>query len=310
MRCGSEKKGGVNMKEGFVAGIDGGGTKTTVVCESLMGENRRKKTFGPFNMNSIGEEGFVALLRELTAFFGAEGQCRALCIGAAGSSSPRMRTLMETCFRQAGISKWRLAGDHEIALAGALKGRPGCVLVAGTGSICYGRNGSGETCRAGGWGHLIGDEGSGYALGRDALTAAARWYDGYGEATGLVEGLARDFQLSGRQEIISYAYGGDKSRIAALAPLVEKEAAAGDPVAARILKKNAEALMELVKAVTGKLRIREGEVALLGGLLTADTGLKRAFLAGMEASLSEIRCIAPKEPPEIGAVMLAREMLE
>ena len=153
----------------FTAGIDGGGTKTTVECRDAQGAVLCRKTFGAFNLNSIGEDAFRGLLAEITGFFSGLGGCGALCIGAAGVSNSRVRELTAEAVGQAGIRRWRLAGDHETALYGALAGGPGCALIAGTGSICCGRNAAGGFARAGGWGHLIDDGGSGYALGRDAL---------------------------------------------------------------------------------------------------------------------------------------------
>ena len=300
----------MEMEKTYVAGVDGGGTKSALACLNPDGTLLSRLTLGPFNLNSIGEEGFSAILKEITAFLREQGRCEAICIGAAGSSNPEMRKLVSQAMQAAEIPCWELVGDCETALYGALVGAPGCALVAGTGSVCFGRNAEGKTARAGGWGHLLGDEGSGYALGRDALTAVARWHDGYGESTGLTEALAKKKNLRTREEMIAYVYGGDKSRIAALAPLVEAQAAAGDPVSCRILEENAAALVRLVEAVTHHLHITDREVALLGGLLTSDTGLRRAFRDQLGRVEPALRCVAPKEPPEIGAALMALELVK
>ena len=212
----------------FIAGVDGGGTKTKVVCASPEGKMLDTAVFGPFNMNSIGAERFSALLQELCAYLNGLGDCRALCIGSAGISNKEMTRIVETEMTRGGIENWNLVGDQVIALNGALSGEAGIALIAGTGSICFGKNGAGEYARSGGWGHLIGDEGSGYALGRDALAAVARAWDGWGERTLLSQLLAEQMELDDQKKIISYTYGGDKSRIAALAPLVEQAAGQGD----------------------------------------------------------------------------------
>ena len=135
----------------IVAGIDGGGTKTKVICQDLQGQTIAEEKFGAFNLNSIGEEGFTALMKQICEFLQNKGECVSLCIGAAGVSNPQMRGLVEQAMNQAGIEKWELVGDHEIALWGALEGNPGVSLVAGTGSICCGRNAEGDSIRAGGW---------------------------------------------------------------------------------------------------------------------------------------------------------------
>lgn len=198
----------------IVAGIDGGGTKTKVICQDLQGQTIAEEKFGAFNLNSIGEEGFTALMKQICEFLQNKGECVSLCIGAAGVSNPQMRGLVEQAMNQAGIEKWELVGDHEIALWGALEGNPGVSLVAGTGSICCGRNAEGDSIRAGGWGHLIGDEGSGYAIGRDVIKAVAHFWDGYGEPTSLAKLLAEQLQLDDRQKVITYVYKNDKSYVA------------------------------------------------------------------------------------------------
>lgn len=293
----------------FIAGIDGGGTKTKAVIASLEGEALLAKTFGPFNLNSIGEERFAALLDEICDWLNQQGQCLALCIGSAGVSNQEMNRLVAEGMQHGGISSWKLIGDQVIALTGALDGRPGIALIAGTGSICFGKNVSGEFARSGGWGHLIGDEGSGYALGRDALSAVARAWDGWGEKTLLSSLLASELGLDDQKKIISYAYGGDKSRIAALSRLVEQAAAQDDHLALEIICANAVQMTRLVGAVAKRLSLDAPEVAMLGGLLENETMLRAQFLAEMAKQHPQMSCIAPHQDAAAGAVMLAKEML-
>lgn len=293
----------------FIAGVDGGGTKTRVICASPDGRVLDTAVFGPFNMNSIGEERFSALLRQLCAYLNELGRCRALCIGSAGVSNKEMTRLVETEMKRGGIENWKLVGDQVIALNGALSGEAGIALIAGTGSICFGRNGAGKYARSGGWGHLIGDEGSGYALGRGALTAVARAWDGWGEETLLSQLLAENLGLDDQKKIISYTYSGDKSRIAALAPLVEQAAGQNDPVALEIIWDNAVKMAGLVGAVARQLDIKSGRVAMLGGLLEHDTKLRKAFIAEMCKQYPAFVCTEPEQDPASGALMLASEML-
>lgn len=293
----------------FIAGVDGGGTKTRVICASPDGRVLDTAVFGPFNMNSIGEERFSALLQQLCAYLNELGRCRALCIGSAGVSNKEMTRLVETEMKRGGIENWKLVGDQVIALNGALSGEAGIALIAGTGSICFGKNGAGKNARSGGWGHLIGDEGSGYALGRGALTAVARAWDGWGEETLLSQLLAENLGLDDQKKIISYTYSGDKSRIAALAPLVEQAAGQNDPVALEIIWDNAVKMAGLVGAVARQLDIKSGRVAMLGGLLEHDTMLRKAFIAEMCKQYPAFVCTEPEQDPASGALMLASEML-
>lgn len=293
----------------FIAGADGGGTKTKVVCASPDGRVLDTAAFGPFNLNSIGAERFSALLEQLCAYLNGLGHCRALCIGSAGISNREMTRLVEEEMKRGGIENWKLVGDQVIALNGALSGEAGIALIAGTGSICFGKNGAGEYARSGGWGHLIGDEGSGYALGRDALAAVARAWDGWGEKTLLSRLLAQQLDLDDQKKIISYTYGGDKSRIAALAPLVEQAAEQQDPTALEIIRDNAAKMTGLVGAVARRLDLKTGKVAMLGGLLEHDTKLRKAFVAEMGKQYPELICTEPEQDASAGALMLAREML-
>lgn len=290
----------------FAAGVDGGGTRTTVECRTMEGAALCREVFGPFNLNSVGEERFTALLEEIAAFLGKTGECAALCIGAAGVSNPRVREL--TARVMDGLCPWRLAGDHEIALHGAHSGGPGLALIAGTGSICCGKNERGEAVRAGGWGHLIDDGGSGYALGRDLLSAVVRQWDGRGEETVLTRLLLARLEIETPQELVAYVYGGDKSRVASLAPLAGQAAAQGDRTALDIYARNGAELGELVLAAAKRLGMETGEVALLGGLLTGDGRLREALTAWLAERAPGLRCIEPRQDAAAGAAMLALEL--
>lgn len=292
----------------FAAGIDGGGTKTKVECRDGHGAVLCWKAFGPFNLNSIGEAAFEALLNEITSFLSEIGECAALCAGAAGVSNPQVRTLTARAMERAGIARWRLVGDHEIALHGALSGQPGCALIAGTGSICCGRNEKGEFVRTGGWGHLIDDGGSGYALGRDALAAVVRQWDGRGRKTLLAELVSAELGTKTPQELVAYIYGGDKSRIAAAAPLVECAAEAGDETALEIYAQGGAELAALADATAKRLGFTACEVALLGGLLEHDAYLRTALLERLAGMSPGLRCVSPRQDAAAGAAMMAWDL--
>ena len=106
----------------FAAGVDGGGTKTTVICRKKDGALLDKKVFGPFNINSIGESAFKDLLREILSYLDSLGTCKSLCIGAAGISNRKMVECVSAVLSDSKI-RWSLVGDYEIALTGALDGK-------------------------------------------------------------------------------------------------------------------------------------------------------------------------------------------
>ena len=292
----------------FVCGVDGGGTKTTAICCSQDGKEIARRVFGPFNLNSIGTQAFESNLKELVLFLNETGNCRALCIGAAGITNSRVAECARAVLGKTGIP-YKLTGDFEIAHTGALDGKEGIILIAGTGSVCYGKNRAGSTAMAGGWGHLIGDAGSGYGIGRDALSAVARMYDGYGEPTILKDLLARELKLGTAEKIVSYVYSNDKSAVAALSLIVDKAYIKGDAVATQIIRSNAEALVQLVKAVASRLDFSSCNVALFGGLLENETALKAEFVELLHSS-TNLHCVSPLHSAAEGAVLEAMGLVK
>ena len=290
----------------FIAGVDGGGTKTKVVCASPEGKVLDTAVFGPFNMNSIGAERFSALLQELCAYLNGLGHCRALCIGSAGISNKEMTRIVETEMTRGGIENWNLVGDQVIALNGALSGEAGIALIAGTGSICFGKNGAGEYARSGGWGHLIDDCGSGYALGRAALALAVQTADGRAAAQTLLQAV---YQATGSQDvqgILNYVYysGQDKSAIAALAKAVLACAQADDEASLAILRQGAAELARIAQALSKRLDMPRPRLALLGGLLTHES-LYRVL--AFEALLPYAQIVSAQHDALWGAAQLAYE---
>ncbi len=261
----------------FIAGIDGGGTHTRIELRDMENQFLRRAEFGPFNINSIGETAFRSLLQEIFAFCGCMSDCARICFGAAGISNPKVGQILSEELEKAGFQgKWKLCGDQEIALRGAMNG-PGVAVIAGTGSICFGKNASGETARSGGYGHLIDDGGSGYALGRDVLSSAVRSVDGRVKQSGILQAVC-DRLEGGPEKIVPFVYSPetDKSAIAQFASIALEQAHRGDPEAWRILHQEAEELFHLVAAVQEKLNLPKCRIALLGGLLSSENPYRRA----------------------------------
>jgi len=169
--------------------------------------------------------------------------------------------------------------DAVIALAGATAGEPGIVTIAGTGSIAFGRNAAGKTERAGGWGYIFGDEGGGFDIARQALRAVLRAEEGWGPPTGLAGRLLEAAGGADANATLHRFYTPDwpRARVAALAPLVDEAAMAGDAVARDILHNAAQQLAVLTSAVRQQLwRPSEpARVAWLGGVFRSQMLLER-----------------------------------
>ena len=171
------------MQTQYYAGWDGGGTKT--LCRVLYQDGTAPQ---PFTAGALNPNGTVAgqgarppwptccaIWPRCRAGWDA---CRMLCIGAAGISNPATRVHLQNALQAGGYHGLvTFTGDQQTALYGALGGPGGIVLIAGTGSICYGQSTDGREARSGGWGSLMDDEGGGFALGRDALAAVVRAED-------------------------------------------------------------------------------------------------------------------------------------
>ena len=291
----------------FIAGIDGGGTKTRIELRDEKNNLLRKGSFGPFNYNAIGEAAFRTLLREIFAFCGDMHQCSKLCIGAAGISNPKVEQILAEELEQAGFTgKRKLCGDQEIALRGAMD-TPGIVVIAGTGSVCFGRNAAGKTARSGGYGHLIDDGGSGYVLGRDVLSTAVRAVDGRGNSWGILNAVYAQIDGYVPEDIVSFVHDPNtgKAAIASLAPIALRQAELGDWEAWRILERGAGELYELVKAVQQRLDLRGCRIALLGGLLSEENPYRNA----VAEKLTYLGTVVPANHDALwGAAQLAFEL--
>lgn len=290
----------------FVAGIDGGGTHTRIEVRDMENRLVRRGEFGPFNINAIGGDAFRTLLREVFGWCGGMAGCARLCVGAAGISNPHVKRILREELEQAGFrGKWYLCGDQEIALRGAMDG-PGVALIAGTGSICFGKNAAGETTRSGGYGHIIDDGGSGYALGRDVLSSAARSADGRTKAEEILREVCERLG-GGPEKIVPFVFAPetDKAVIAKFSHIALSQAEKGDPEAVEILARGAGELYTMVAAVQKKLEMHGCRIALLGGLIAEDNAYRRV-VAEKLGELGEV--ISPAHNALWGAAQMAFEL--
>jgi N-acetylglucosamine kinase-like BadF-type ATPase len=201
-------------------------------------------------------------------------------------------------------------GDPPAALASGTFGGPGIGLIAGTGAVALAENARGERTDRGGWGYLVGDEGSGYWIGIRAVQAAARALDGRGPATVLTDRVLYFYGETSLRAVASRIYGFELERpeIAALAPVVLDVAAGGDAVATRIVREAADELVLLLEAVAAAAAFteeRERVIVAAGGVLRPGNLLWDELAERIERRLPGFRLVAPRFPPVIGAYILA-----
>ncbi len=296
----------------YYCGWDGGGTKTEVCILYENGETV-SQSFGPLNANGASRETVEKSVRDAVNYMvslpDSLNGCAMLVIGMAGASNRDAAQMVMQAVRDAGYAgPLRLVGDQEIALAGAIRGH-GAVLIAGTGAICYGRDPQGNSFRVGGWGYLIDDGGSGYAIGRDILMAAARMEDGRGKDTCLKKSALEALGAEDIRGMITWLYapGTGKKEIASLAPLLLPALDAGDEVALSIAGQAASDLAELVITGWRKTGMQDGEVAMTGSILNRYAPIRTLTEERIRTVLPQVSIISPRFSPARGAAMMAKE---
>jgi N-acetylglucosamine kinase-like BadF-type ATPase len=203
-----------------------------------------------------------------------------------------------------------VVNDALIALVAGAGDAPAIVIIAGTGSIVYGRNAAGEAARAGGWGHMIGDEGSGYWIGREALAAVMRAGDGRGPETQLTAEILRHFEVTdvSRLPRIVYDRAQPRMAVAALGPLVQNVCEQGDAVATRILERAAEEIVLAARSVTMRLEMRGDAFTfyLAGGMFRVVAWLAHELPQRLVEVAPRAQVELLDKEPAAGAVWLAR----
>ncbi len=295
-----------------VLGIDAGGTKTVAFLADADGRIIADGRAGGANLQTEGELQVEKVLHDVIEQVtrGRNITPAAVCLGMAGvDREADGRTIREIVRRLGYRSNTLIVNDALIALVAGAGASPGLVVISGTGSIAFGVSHRGLAARAGGWGPTLGDEGSGYWIGRRALEAVTRDADGRGPRTELTQLVLDHFQLPRPQSLVSEIYHQPQGRraIAALAPLVDGARADGDLVAAEIMIEAADELATAAASVISRLEMRGEQfpILLAGGILKRSEWLAAEVERRMAevAPRSEVRLLTHE--PALGAVRLA-----
>lgn len=299
----------------IVMGIDGGGSTIRVVVTgddlSVLGESKSETV----NPSIIGHDSAAQRIRDAmqTALQNAgilPYQVDGVGIGVAGAAAQHseawLREVVSPVLPHVFIVP---SSDLEIALVGARGERRGILILAGTGSAAYGVNDAGESALIGGWGYLLGDEGSGYWIGMEALKAIIRQVDRLERPTNLTPAILSSLGLGSPRDLVAWIYDSQLARnreIAELTPLVMQSATEGDEVAKRIISNAAAHLTVLVWSAAKQLNIlwREGldlPIAFAGGLLDKENLLTQELCRLLKVNTYPVSIY----PPVIGAALLA-----
>ena len=303
----------------YLIGIDAGGTKTKCAVADLTGIILLTETGKSVNYLIAGADKTSANL------FGLISQClkklninfsevKQIVIGIAGAGRLKDAQQLERSLIQYSKSKKvkinsvKVLSDALIALEGAFPGKPGCILIAGTGSILFGKDVKGKIHHVGGFGRLIGDEGSGYSIGRKALQAVSGELDGRAVKTLMTKKLFDQMNISDSEELITKIYK-ENFDIASIAPLVISSAEKNDKPAQRILNEEADELAFHVISMMKKMNLKKLNVAFIGGLIGNKNYYSTLLTKKIKSSLPNVTISKPRFSPVEGAILMAKENL-
>lgn len=296
-----------------VIGIDGGGSHTTAWVADGHHRILAKATAGPSNPLKVGlalaQHNLLAVSDRARREAGLRSgeDFAALCAGIAGIGRPAMhRQMLRRLKRSIPSRCYLLTHDAAIALEAAFGEAEGVVVIAGTGSIAFGRGAGGRILRCGGWGSVFGDLGSGYDIARKSVSAALAAADGYAPRTRLDKDICRALKIRRIADVVTLNLA--PNQVAALLPLVLRAARAGDRVARRLCSDAGRDLAQIAAfllARSGASSARR-RVACSGGVFQASPEIRRSFTRAVHSVFPEAKIGLLRHPPVEGALRLAR----
>jgi N-acetylglucosamine kinase-like BadF-type ATPase len=300
-----------SVRPSVLLGADAGGSHSTVVVGSADLSVLGRADGPPALMKPGRAAASAAVLLETARRAAAQAgtvlpAARAV-VGAAGAGRPQEQAELEAALLEAGVAhRVRVMADADVALTTAFEGGPGIIVSAGTGSIAYARDPTGQLHRAGGYGWQLGDEGSGYWFGRRALDVAARAHDGRGEPSTLLARLLTALGLHTFDDLVRWTATATPAQVAALAPHVLAAAREGEAVSLRVVEEGAAELAALVVVLehhfpdTGPV-----PVATTGSLLLPESPLTAAFQKRLQVAVKRARLTPKRVDAPVGALKLA-----
>ena len=299
----------------YIIGIDGGGTKTIGLLTTTEGEEIAKIKNGPSNYHVVGVETTYQVLNDiiktLTSQIDRTHDNLVICIGMAGlGREDDKKVINQICDKIEFTTQRILTHDAHIALVGGIGKPEGIIVISGTGSIVYGIDSRGNEIRAGGWGYLIGDEGSGYDIAIKGLQAVAKASDYRQPSTILTELYLTQLNLDDPKQLIRWVHAAERNEIAQLSDTVFKAMESGDRTAIGIIETATDELVCAVASVIRQATFTDTiNIVLNGGNLIH----QRVFSDNLENKLYEkidnISVMFPINDPVDGAILLAKAIL-
>lgn len=299
-------------------GIDGGATKTRAVVVDEGGNVIAEGLAGPTNYQIVGVDAaclhlYRAVTAALTQVDGTP-TVRGIVAAFAGLDGPAdvppVRRMMESAAAEFSVSEWWAVNDSVAAWSGALAGEPGVIVISGSGAAALAVGIDGVSVHADGWGHWLGDEGSGFDIGRQGLCAAVRATDQRGPATRLLDRMIARFGAEWPSWVTSLNAmpgGAAHAQISSFAPDVVESAASGDAVARDVLIRAAEVLAQTAASVILRAQLPSPQVATVGSLFVHSQILYNKFSKHLTELVPDAKVDRPKLQPAEGAALLARK---
>lgn len=295
----------------FFLGIDGGGTKT----RCLLGDNDSVLATGSgsgCNVLRVGEEcardSLAGAIHEACVSAGVSPQQIArTCAGISGAADDGIASLVQRLLIEIVGGAIEVLGDMEVAMEAAFGGGPGVIVIAGTGSIAYGRNSRGEKARAGGWGRVVSDEGAGHWIAVRALAAALRARD-KAKTSELLNNLMAALEVRTAEDLVIKLNQDPVRDYASLFPVVLASAEAGDTDAIDVLERAGGELAKLAKVLLERLFGGDEQVAVAthGGIFASSAVVKNSFEKRLRVLSPRASCVTNDFDPAMGALNHAR----
>ena len=294
-------------------GIDGGGSNTKLLVTDIDLNKLEQSTGGATNFLKVGFEEAVINVQNLIEPFlvkYSDDSEITLVIGTAGAGRKEDAEKFETYLKESltAVENIKVVSDAEITLRGAFENKNGAILISGTGSILYYKLNN-EINRVGGFGRLIGDEGSGYSIGRKGLNVFSKMLDGRIEKTSLTELANKRLGIDSAQSLITKVYK-EEFNIASFAEIVIEAAGENETHSKKIIDEETDELINHLRVITKNNKSAQIDLVLSGGLLESENIFKNLLIQKIADQLPQIKIVKPKHRPEYGAVLIAKEILQ
>lgn len=291
----------------YIIGVDGGGTKTEAVAYDLEGNVLKTslKGFGnPLNNKEEALNNIEASIKELTDAFGLEN-LEGLYLGIAGSEAKENRKAIQDLANRYHKNAV-VMNDGELALKAMLKGEDGILTIAGTGSISFGvRNG--QSARCGGWGHLLGDEGSAYKISAEIIKRMIFEHDNRLEFSELSKRAMKQLNITTVGEVIPFVYTSTKDEVAKLAPIASILAESGDEIALSIMKAEGLALAKTTENTYKALGFEKCSIGLVGGVIRKSKVVREVFENYLSENINVVSYVDTEVSAAVGAYYIYKK---